>query len=144
MTTTQIIYSWLAVGALLLILEILLPSFGFILVGMAGFITAALAALNVPVEWQVISFAVLSVVLIVLIRKRLLGKIAQSPGVPHRADALVGKVGEVTESIEPGGSTGRVMVEGEDWSATCDTPVKQGSRVKVKSVDSLRLIVTPL
>ena len=38
---------------------------------------------------------------------------------------------------------GRVLVQGETWSAHSDTPIKKGSLVTVQSVEGLTLTVTP-
>jgi membrane protein implicated in regulation of membrane protease activity len=58
-------------------------------------------------------------------------------------EALLGKSGYVTERIEPGARTGRVVVEGEDWRGISldDSVLEPGTRVMVIEVDGTTLKV---
>ena len=56
-------------------------------------------------------------------------------------EALAGAVGVATSDLGP---SGVVRVAGEEWSATSSGgPIAKGQAVRVRSVDSLRLIVEP-
>ena len=57
-------------------------------------------------------------------------------------DGMVGKRGEVIESIDPGGP-GRVSTHGEIWSATAGEPIPRGTRVRVVAIDGMTLAVSP-
>jgi membrane protein implicated in regulation of membrane protease activity len=56
------------------------------------------------------------------------------------AEALLGKVGVVTAGLWP---EGQVKIGGEIWRARCDGPCDVGTRVVVRSVDGLTLVVDP-
>lgn len=74
----------------------------------------------------------------------LVSKIGRTAGQPllSGAPGLVGMVGEVREEIG-GGAPGRVMVNGELWTARSATPLEPGRRAKVVSVDGLTVLVEP-
>jgi membrane-bound serine protease (ClpP class) len=60
---------------------------------------------------------------------------------PTGAAVLLGATGVARSDIS---ASGIAYVGGEDWSATSDSgPITKGSRVRVKRVDALRLIVEP-
>jgi membrane protein implicated in regulation of membrane protease activity len=56
-------------------------------------------------------------------------------------EAMVGKIGEVTRV---NGSSLWVKVHGELWRARCQAQVAIGTRVQVRSLDGLVLVVEPL
>jgi membrane-bound serine protease (ClpP class) len=52
-------------------------------------------------------------------------------------EGLIGASGEVTVALP----NGKVMVEGEIWDATADRPVKKGEKVRIVSVEGMKLTV---
>lgn len=54
------------------------------------------------------------------------------------AEAMVGEVGVARTPIE---GSGKVFVHGEIWNATAASPIAEGERVRVRSVEGLRVIV---
>jgi membrane-bound serine protease (ClpP class) len=54
------------------------------------------------------------------------------------AEALVGRVVEVSEECRP---YGRVRVQGELWNARCDAGAARGDRVRITGLDGLTLEV---
>jgi membrane protein implicated in regulation of membrane protease activity len=55
-------------------------------------------------------------------------------------EALVGKVGVATSELWP---EGQVKVDGEIWRARCDGGCNAGTKVVIRSVDGLTLVVAP-
>lgn len=55
-------------------------------------------------------------------------------------EALVGKVGVATSELWP---EGQVKVDGEIWRARCDGGCASGTKVVVRSIDGLTLVVAP-
>jgi membrane-bound serine protease (ClpP class) len=55
-------------------------------------------------------------------------------------EGMVGEIGVARTQLEP---SGKVFVHGELWNATARAPIGEGSRVRVASVDGLRLLVEP-
>lgn len=119
--TTQLIAIWLALGA---------------------FAASIAAMAKVSVSAQLIWFVAVSIVTIVLTRpflKRML------PSQKHstNADSVIGKIALVQSEVSS--SSGRVQVEGMNWSARSQDGVEiaVGSRVKVLAIEGVKLIVEP-
>ena len=79
-------------------------------------------------------FALLSVFLLQLAIRSFRFKVATG------SEAMVGEIGEARTALSPSGS---VFVHGELWNARSASPVAVGERVRVLSVDGLRLDVEP-
>ena len=110
---------------------------------MGGSLVAfVLAILGVPVWLQILCFAVVSFVLLLLLRP-CLRKMVEDRKVPTNADSLVGKVILVTEDIDNLHNQGVVRVSGVDWAAfSADgEPISQGTPVRIVSVHGARLCV---
>jgi len=57
-------------------------------------------------------------------------------------DSLVGKKGLVTTATDPDSETkGKVRIGSDTWSATSDTPIKEGSKVEVIASEGVHVIV---
>jgi membrane-bound serine protease (ClpP class) len=55
-------------------------------------------------------------------------------------DGIIGEIGVATSEVAPEGT---VFVHGEYWNAVSPTPLAAGARVRVTSIDRLRLTVQP-
>jgi membrane protein implicated in regulation of membrane protease activity len=131
---------WIFVAIVAALIELALPSFGFIFLS-AGALAAALGAwLGANMTVQVSVLAVVLIVSLILIRPRLVARLG-SRGVPSRTEALLGKRGRVTEDVNPTLGTGRVNVGGEDWAASSDRFLATGTDIVVKGADSIVLRV---
>jgi len=139
------VLAWLWVGIALLftIIELMPGPFGFILVSASALAAAAVDALGQPAWAQVVVFGVCCLVSLTFLRSRIVGKIAEAPGVPSRTEKLVGHRGRVVEAIDPAGSHGRVMVEGTDWAADSEnkSAIAVNAEVEVVGSRGIRLIV---
>jgi membrane protein implicated in regulation of membrane protease activity len=134
---------WIGLAIVAAIVEMVLPSFGFIFVTGGALVAALLAWTGLNLVVQVSAFAVVLVLSLMLIRPRLVSRLG-SKGVPSRTEALIGKRGRVTEDINPTLGTGRIIVAGEDWAASSDRAIPIGADVVVRGADSIVLRVTPL
>lgn len=134
-------WMWMALGFVLLAMELATPSGFFIMFFGLGALTAGiLAGLGVLasglVEWLV--FTISSVGYLVLFRGRLQARFQAPP--PPDVDSLVGVLAVPQEALEPG-AVGRVEVRGSAWSARNLGPavLSPGQRCLVVSVDGLLL-----
>lgn len=135
---------WLVVALAAFIIELVTPFFGFSLVGVAAVVAAAVAGWGRGLAAQFVAFGVSALFLLGFLRSRIARKLAESaPGVPDRAEKLVGRRGRVVEAIEPGDGRGRVDVDGTDWSAISESAVPEGAEVVVKGNKGIRLVVSP-
>lgn len=133
---------WLILALAAGIVEVLVPAFLFLFVALAALLTAVTVWLGFSVTIQVVFFAASSLLLLLLVRPVLASKRLGGKGVPSRTEALAGKLGHVTEAIDPVRGTGRVNVAGEDWAARSASPVPVGGEVRVDGSDGIVLLVS--
>jgi membrane protein implicated in regulation of membrane protease activity len=134
---------WIAVAIVAAVVEVALPTFGFIFVS-AGAVVAAIAAwLGASVTVQLALVLIVLVGSLMLIRPRLMSALG-SKGVPSRTEALLGRRGRVTQDVNPTLGTGRVNVGGEDWAASSDRLIASGTDIVVKGADGIVLRVNPV
>lgn len=133
---------WLVLALAAGIVEVLVPALVFLFVALAALLTVGVAALGASVTVQVVFFAGASLLLLLLVRPVFASKRLGGKGVPSRAEALLGKLGHVTEAIDPVRGAGRVNVAGEDWAARAASPVPLGAEVRVGGADGIVLLVS--
>ncbi len=140
-------WGWIIFGALLLGSELLIVDAGFYLVfiGIAAAITGLVELSGVGLEpWvQWILFSVISLVLMMLFRKKLYAKLRGS-GIGYES----GPTGEVV-TLEQGlaaGEKGRLAYRGTEWSVINDSDqaFTAGQHVKINRVDGLSLRLGPI
>ena len=126
---------WLAVALVMLIIEaatVQMVSIWFCLGAVAAAIAAILGG-SIPV--QIVVFVVISGVTLAFTRK-FVKKVLRVKKTPTNADSVIGD--------EAG--TGRIKVEGMDWSArtTDGSKLPEGVKVKVKAIAGVKLMVSPI
>ncbi len=133
---------WTIVMFACLILEVASGDFFITCFAVGALVAIVPALVGFPFWVQVLIWAACSVLSIWLIRPRLL-KLLHKGGEHRRsnADALIGQVGRVSETI-PAQGAGRVQLDGDDWKAIStgeDLPVD--TRVRVVGRESIILTV---
>ena len=142
METYQI---WLIAAIVLVIVEICTAGFGSICFAIgAGF--AALAAGLAPESytWQILVFAVVSLLTFIFLRPVVIKFLERnSKDVKTNADALIGKKALVSEDIDSVAHTGRVKVDGDEWKAVSEdgSGIEKGKEVEIISRDSIIVTV---
>lgn len=143
--STNMWQAWAVVAVLCLILELSSGDF-FIMCFAIGAIGAAVVSPFANIYVQLVAFALVTALSLVLVRPFALRYLHRNE--ENRAsngDAVVGKEGYVTETIKAGGY-GRVALAGDDWKAKStsaeDLPV--GTTVKAVALDSVVLTVEKL
>ena len=99
-----------------------------------------------PFWLQVVAFAVFSVLSIYFLRPRLVAMLnAKANHRVSNADAIIGRVGEVSESVKAGGY-GHVKLDGDDWKAESDAvnDIPVGARVRIIGRESIIVKVEPV
>ena len=134
---------WLGVALAAFAIELTITTFILLFVAIAALLAAALAQLGLGLAAQVIVFAAASLLLPVLLRRRLLQQIS-GRGVLSRTDALIGTEAMVTEPVDPVRGSGRVIASGQDWAARATLALPAGTPVKVVGADGITLLVHPL
>ena len=121
---------WLGIAIVAAVVEISVPHFGLMFVGLGAVAGAAAALLGYGVPIQVGVFIIVMVASLGALRSWLMGRLG-GPGIPSRTDQVIGRHGLVTHDIDPVVGTGRVNVAGEDWAARSHHAIAAGTKVKV-------------
>ena len=88
---------------------------------------------------QIIIFLVISIISLILMRP-FIKKFSKNHKVPTNSDRVIGCIGEVVKSIH-NNEYGEVKVLNTIWTATSKEEIEKGSRVKVISIEGVKLIV---
>jgi len=135
---------WFIAALLLFVAEMIAPGFWLLSVAV-GSLAAGLVSLVLPgVVAPALAFGAGTLLSLVGVRPVLLRLLHRAGrDIRTNVDALAGKVGIVSERIDPGTGKGRVVVEGEDWRAAAlmDAPLDPGTRVMVVRVEGATLYV---
>jgi membrane protein implicated in regulation of membrane protease activity len=136
----SIVWIWLAAFVIFLIFEVFTPSMIFI--GFAvGALVSGIFGFFYPdaFYWQIGIFIAITVILLPLTRK-MAKKITKESPSQSNVDAMIGKVGLVTETIDPD-MGGKIQFEGEVWRATSDERIEANEKVVINSVSGTKLHV---
>lgn len=124
-------WTWFVIGGVLLLAEIAAPGAFLVWLGIAALVTGALAyAVSLPWQGEVVAFAVLAVVAVMIGRKvtPAPGKASDRPFLNRRAEGFVGRVFTLDAPIEDG--IGRVRIDDTVWRIEGpDLPAGQDVRV---------------
>jgi membrane protein implicated in regulation of membrane protease activity len=135
---------WIGVALVLAAAE--MASLAFVCIMLAGgaVIAAIAAAVGLPLPLQVVAFAVVSLMLLVLVRKAALARFLPSKAARVGVAGDIGKVGVVVETVTEYG--GRIKLPGDAvWSArlasTEEQPSSPGEAVQVVRIEGATAIV---
>lgn len=138
---------WSIIAVVCLIMELTSGDFYVTCFALGAVVSIVAALAGCPFWLQVLLWAICSVLSIMLVRPHLVK--ALHKGADHRksnADALIGQIGEVSETIKEGGY-GRVKLDGDDWKAESSTStmvIVVGTKVRVVGRESIILNVEPI
>jgi len=134
---------WTVIAVVCLILELSVGDFFIMCFAIGAACTVLAAALGANLYVQLGVFAVCSVLSLFFIRPAVLRYLHKNEDKRvSNADALIGRKGRVSQTIEEGGF-GRVAIDGDDWKAVSadGSAVEKGRKVTVISMDSIILTV---
>jgi inner membrane protein len=143
-------WNWMVVGCILLALEIVLPGFFLLWIGLAAIVTGAASLLPWNSGWwgweiQALVFVVLAVIFAWL-GSKVMSKSRSDPDADllnQRSAQLIGKLATLTEPIKDG--RGRVRIGDTLWRVSGpDLPVGTQVRVKAAAATELELVVEPV
>ena len=137
---------WVCVlaGVVLIGVEIVVPSFAVIWIGLAAFVTAIPVALRAPVWVDLTVFGGALLILVTFGRRLAITRLFKGARATRtNAQAVIGELGIVIEKIDPVSCTGTVRVGGEVWTAVSANgqaiPVE--AQVVVRNLKGVRLVV---
>lgn len=136
-------WNWMALGLVLLTLEILVPGVFLLWIGLAALIVGVISLMFWDAQFwvwqvQVVAFLALSLVS-AFAGRRIMGRadeVSDQPLLNRRGDQLVGRVATLAEPITDG--RGRIRVGDTIWRVSGpDLPA--GTKVRVKAASDLDL-----
>jgi len=143
------IWNWMVLGCVLLALEIVVPGFFLLWIGIAALVTGALSLLLWDASYwvwqtQVVVFLILAVAAAYAGNRLMRGRGGDSdmPLLNRRGEQMIGKVATLTEPIKDG--RGRVRIGDTTWRVSGpDLPAGTQVRVKSAVATDLELVVEP-
>ena len=129
---------WLILAGFCFVLEIYTVGFFVFWFGI-GALIALVSSLFISNLFIQITVFFISSCLLLLLTKPLMKKFVKNNETkPTNVYSIIEKEGIVLEDIDNINSTGKIKVQGELWSATSDTNIEKGSKVKVISVNGVK------
>ena len=130
---------WLVLFVVLALFELVTVNLVSIWFSLGALITTFVSLVTDNLMIHLAVFTISSILLL-LLTKPFVKKMKKREEVPTNLDMVVGKTGVVTEKIEKDG-IGEVKVLGKKWSAYSDKEVEENSKVKILSINGVKLKV---
>jgi membrane protein implicated in regulation of membrane protease activity len=135
---------WIGVALVLAAAEMASPAFVCIMLAGGAVIGAIAAAVGLPLPLQVVAFAVVSLLLLILVRKAALARFLPTKVSRVGVAGDIGRTGLVVETVTEFG--GRIKLPGDAvWSARLaspnDPPSPPGETVQVVRIEGATAIV---
>ena len=143
----SLVMGWLITGAILVLLELVIPGAVLGFVGGAAMLTGALIYFGHVTGFVniMLTFFVSSIFFVLVLRTALL-KLFPSDSVVENTDELkdaIGRIVEVTETITPY-KRGRIKYSEANWEAQSESEIEAGERAVIENRDGICWIVKPL
>lgn len=136
------IEGWIVLAGICFIGEMITTGFFLLWFGMGASFAAVLNYLGFDPLTQFVAFILLSLVLLAVSRP-IAQKITKEPPRKAVSDRLVGKQGIVIDDVLPD-TGGVVNIEGDIWRAVSSEKIKKNTKIVVKKVESVKLLVETL
>jgi len=135
---------WFIVGAVLLLLEFVVPGVFILFFGIGAWVTALCVYLFEPsLGIQFLIFSITSVLSLVLLRSFLQKRMFPERDGDDPDEEFIGGIGECVVEIKPQ-AQGKIEFKGSTWSASSGVELHVGDKVKVINKVGLLLEVEPL
>jgi membrane protein implicated in regulation of membrane protease activity len=136
-------WGWALLGIVCMVIEVhLTQDFTLFCVGVAAFVVTAVAAfaVDLPFWSHWLLFSALSVVVLLTVRKPLLGRLRPDRGRDADFDYLLGEVATPSEDLAANG-VGKAELRGSVWTVrnTEPTNLNKGQRCRVTRIEGLTL-----
>jgi len=137
-----VFWHWWILAGVLLILELTAPAFFFLWLGIAAAATGLLLLVfpSIPLETQLVLFAVLSLVSVIAWRRYREANpvISDQPNLNRRGEQYKGRIFTLEKAIENG--VGKVKVDDSTWRVK-GPDLPSGTKIRVDDVDGVVFIV---
>ena len=134
---------WMYAAVLFFILEVFTPGFILACLGLGSLVAAITAYMGFNIDAQFISFSLSTLISLFLIRPLLYKKGEKQDKIKTNTEALIGRVGSVSETIDNSSKSGRVLIDGDQWKALSynNEIIELNDQVEVISIDSTIITV---
>lgn len=135
---------WAVVAGALGVTELAVTTLDFALLAVAALAAGGIAAFGIPIGAQFLTFCVVALLLLFLVRPVARRHLTRGPVVRSGVAALVGK--EALTLTEVARDSGRVRIGGEEWTARpydADLVIPQDTRVDVFEIEGATALVYP-
>lgn len=134
-------YIWLSLAVFFLIIESMTVEIISIYFTGGALVSMALSLFGVPLEWQILTFCVVSIILIIFTRP-IVARYLKRNESKTNVDTLIGDVATVTKEILPD-ERGEVKIKGQYWLAVSanNDIIELGSKVSILAIEGAKLIV---
>ena len=134
-------YIWLSLAVFFLIIESMTVEIISIYFTGGALVSMALSLVGVPLEWQILAFCVVSILLIIFTRP-IVARYLKRNESKTNVDTLIGDVATVTKEILPD-ERGEVKIKGQYWLAVSanNDIIELGSKVSILAIEGAKLIV---
>ncbi len=137
-------YWWVLGGSVVLIDLIVGANFALVWTGVALLATGVFSLLfpSITLFWQLCFFAIVELVCLWVWRYAIIKRTksrSDRPDLNKRLQSHVGQIYVLTRDVVDGKSA--IKIHDSDWLVNCDQPLSKGSRVKVRRVEGMTLLV---
>jgi len=139
-------YFWMILGVVLVILETLGAAFAFVSLGLGAVITGIVAFMGfLSLTWLLAIFAVSSLVVFGITRPIFNRLTARGDHLKTNVDALVGRIGVVSQELTGKTGAGYVKLSGDEWRALPldGQPIPVGAEVEIARMEGATVYVVP-
>lgn len=140
--------TWIVAGAVLIVLELIVPGMVLVFLGAGALLVALLVWLGLVQTWvaSITTWFIASLVLLLVLRgffQRFISGDAETQSTDEDFDTY-GKVVDVVEAIGPD-KEGRIRYRGTTWQAACyDNTLEAGTKAQIVCRENLIWIVEPV
>ena len=132
---------WLILAGICVIIESFTLGFFVFWFAIGALFALIVSLFTTNIIIQSVVFVVTSTLLLLLTKPLIKSFVKMPKAKATNVYGLINKEGLVLEDIDSLNSTGKVKVNGELWSAVSDTNIPKDSKIKVLSIDGVKLKV---
>lgn len=137
-------YIWVILGVVLLVLEIFIPGFFMALIGVAALLTGVVTLITPNFLVQLLVFGGLVTVFLIFVKPFVMKHLFKKDQIKgSNVDGMIGKVVNVTDTIDNNKDTGYIKYYGDVIPARSesDEVFPAGTRVQIKRVEGIKVWV---
>ena len=134
---------WMYAAVLFFIIEVFTPGFIVACLGLGSLIAAITAYMGYNIDAQFLAFSASTLISLFLIRPLIYKKGEKQDKIKTNTEALIGRVGAVSETIDNSSKSVRVLIDGDHWKAISHNNeiIELNDQVEVISIDSTIITV---